>query len=181
MSLYTPGPIPVGQDPTLANYLSIELANIAESINGKTDLAYGGLNLVGPAVTQQVGIVPTLYSPFNNQAPIVPDGVLVAAPTSSLTILTGGVYVILFVANLINLPVNGEFIFELFRDGVGTGFSFAVDPSNQTSQIFLVGSSLVDAVKGDFFQVFVSSDLDFRTLETQTSSFYTTRQGLTVD
>ena len=180
MTIYNPAPTPTTGDPILANYLSIELANLAVAINGKPDFAYGGLNIVGLPASQQVGVTPVLYDPFNFTSPTNPSGILPDDTDGSLTVLTGGVFNLMFIANLVNLPVNGEFTFELFLNGAGTGLQFSVDPSNQTAQMFMVGAGLVTAVKGDKFQIFVFSDLDFRTLESQTSSFFMSRASLGV-
>ena len=179
---YAPEPVPnIEGNEQLRQWLTSEFEKIQSAVNLKPDIAFGGLNLVGGNTTQQVGLTPVLYVAFDNVAPNRPVNVLPNATTDGLTVLTAGVYLIQFVANLVNLPVNGQFIFELFINGVGTTLQVAVDPSNQTSQMFMIGSGLLDAARGDLLQVFVSSDLDFRTLETQTCSFYSIRVSASFD
>ena len=181
MSLYVPNPTPTGGDAVLANYLATELNNIAFSLNEKPDIAFGGLNLIAGPVTQQIGLVAVVYDAFDAERPTRPSGVTPDATADTLTVLTAGVYLVQFIANLINLPINATFVFELFLNGVGTGFEVGVDPSNQTAQQFLIGGGFVDLIRGDVLDIRVIADQDFRTLETSTVSFFTTRQSASSD
>ncbi len=155
---YAPVPAPSNPDK-LKSYLDDELRRIAESLNRKITLAYGGLLQTSGPTPIPLTPTPIAFAPYDAIIPVtsVPWGVEVELSDGSFTVLTGGDFLIHFFSLDANVGNNVSYNFEPYLNGVGVGVVAGIDPSNQTSRAPVSLQSIVRLAKGDKVQIFADS------------------------
>ncbi len=158
MPRYSPGPVP--QDPTgLPSYLNGEFERIADVLNGGVKLSFGGLFQSAPSVITPLTPVPVIFNPYDVELPFgsEPQGIEPNLLTGELTVLTAGIYSIMFSSTGINVPVNAEYDFAATNNGVAGPAGGSVDPSNQTDRITMAFGAIVAFERGDIIAITAAS------------------------
>ena len=180
MSRYQPNPVPADLND-LQRYIDVELTRIRDVVNVKVDRAYGGLIEEPPPATILLpNPSPVLFNPYTKEIPARPDGVNPDLASGSLTILSGGTFLVNFKTSIINIAPNEQWNLFLYVNGVQSSIGGTASPSNQTEIVSVSFSGYYQATKGDTFTVLIdsptSSDADV-----VSSSFTANRVSETTD